>query len=134
MDYLDRVFGLLEASSDLGVRVLDNGTRLIGHVPHVAPEAWLHIIFAPLSLTQVAQVEHEIATSLPEPFGDFLRRSNGLSLFSDSLSIHGLRSSYARSGDAVWQPFSIVTPNVPERPRSAGPSLVFVGSYASDGS
>jgi hypothetical protein len=134
MDALDKVIELMNSYAHLGVRVLENGTRLIGHVPHVAPEAWLHMLFAPLSVTQIAQIERDIGTALPDEFASFLKRSNGLSLFSDALSIDGLRTSYARTGDSTRQPFSIITPNVPERPLFSRDSFVFIGGYRSDGS
>lgn len=53
MDFLDRVVTQIESYEPLGARVLDDGARLIGHVPHVAPEAWFHQIYAPISETQI---------------------------------------------------------------------------------
>jgi len=134
MNYLQTVFEIMESSAHLGARDLENGARLIGHVPHVAPEAWLHARYKPLSHAEVASVEDEIGTQLPGTFASFLMTTNGLSLFSYSLSIDGRRWSYERVGDAVWQPFSIITPNVPERPRHSKRSFVFVGGYRFDGS
>jgi hypothetical protein len=134
MDYFDRVLEIMERATHLGVRLLENGTRLIGHVPHVAPEAWLHVVFPPLSARHVKQVEKDIGNTLPDSFASFLMRSNGLSLFSSRLSIDGLRWSYARSGDAAWQPFDIITPNILERPRHSKNSFIFIGGYGSDGS
>jgi hypothetical protein len=134
VDYFPIVVNIMEANGNLGVRVLPNGTRLIGHVPHVAPEAWLHLLFPPLSAAQVQNIERDIGNSLPNVFSAFLLKANGLSLFSGSLSIDGLRFSHERSGDAVWQPFSIITPNVTERPRSSKASFVFIGGYRCDGS
>ena len=133
MDYLDRVFELMESYSNLGTRVLDNGTRLIGHVPHVAREAWFHEIDAPLTEQGVSQVEHELGTQLPTVFRSFLQRCNGLRAFSGHLFMYGWRYSFARAGDAVWQPFSILTPNLDERPRNAKNSYLFVGGYEPNG-
>jgi hypothetical protein len=134
MDYLDRVISIMESYRHLGERVLDNGTRLIGRVPHVAPEARLQLVFAPLTAADIAIVEEEIGMTVPGVFSEFLQRCNGIRLFSDRLNIDGLRRSFARSGDAVWQPFSIRTPNVDERPRGALDTFFFVGGYGADGS
>ncbi len=134
MEYFDRVVKLVNSYEHLGKRSLPNGTRLIGHVPHVAPQAWLHVLFPPLTGDQLSQVEREIDRQLPRAYADFLAKSNGLWLFSGALTLDGLRWSYVRSGDAVWQPFSIATPNVNERPRGAKGSAVFVGGYQFDGS
>ncbi len=134
MDYLERVVNLIDSYSCLGQRILDNGTRLIGHAPHIAPEAWLHIVFPPLGSREVSFIEDDVGESLPATFSFFLQRCNGLSLFSDSLNIYGLRKSFARTGDSVWQPFSIKTPNVDERPRRSKPSYFYIGGYRWDGS
>lgn len=118
----------------LGTRVLSNGTRLVGHVPHVAPEARLHLIFPPMNTTQIKAIENGIGKPLPPPLKALFQRTNGLGLFSDSLAIFGYRHSYVRVGDEAWQPFDIITPNLYERPVGADPSEVFFGSYRCDGS
>ncbi len=130
----ERAFRVIAEAKHLGSRRLDNGTELIGHVPHVAPQAWLHIIFAPLDHMQIQQVERDIGRKLPMEFREFLQKSNGLSLFSGALSLYGWRSNFNRSEDQAWQPFSIRTPNVSERPSDAHDSLVFIGGYRADGS
>ncbi|MBE0543131.1 MAG: SMI1/KNR4 family protein [Verrucomicrobia bacterium] len=125
----------LEAASKLGVRQLENGTKLIGRTPHVAPEAWLHAVFAPISHHDVLQLEKSLGRKIPEPYRHFLTSfANGLSIYSECLSLDGLRTSYARRGDEVWQPFAIDTPNVYERPRDADPRHFFIGGYGQDGS
>jgi hypothetical protein len=134
MDYLERIVGIMESYSHLGQRVLDNGTRLIGHVPHVAPEAWFQSIYHPLRTEEIKYIEEDVGSQVPVVFSIFLKKCNGLSLFSDSLNIYGLRKSFARTGDAVWQPFSIKTPNIDERPRHSRSSFFFVGGYGLDGS
>ena len=134
MDYFDRALEILKSYESLGVRVLDDGTRLIGHVPHIAPEAWLHDIYPPLKNDEIRQIESDIEMSIPAVFSSFLSRSNGLYTFSGCMDICGLRKSFSREGNAAWQPFSIRTPNVDERPRNARPTHFFVGGYGSDGS
>jgi hypothetical protein len=131
MHYLQETFAVLKQADRLGSRVLENGTRLIGHVPHVGPEAWLHKIFAPISDRQIDELENDVAIKLPEVFRDFLTLTNGLSMFSGNLSIYGLRSSWERTGDAAGQPFSIVTPNTVERLVNAKKSFLFLGGYRS---
>jgi hypothetical protein len=134
MDYLDTVLETMNQYTHLGTRILGNGTTLIGHVPHLAPEAWLHTIFTPLNSEELNQVASAVGGKIPSVFASFLLRCNGLRLFSCSVTIDGLRTSFARTGDAVWQPFSIRTPNVDERPRWAKPTFFFVGGYQWDGS
>lgn len=134
MDYLDRVQQLMESYSPLGRRVLRDGTRLIGHVPHVAPEAWLHAVYPALTTQQVEQIGDYVGLPVPTAISSFLQRCNGLELFSNNLNLYGLRRSYSRTGDDVWQPFAIETPNVHERPKDALSSFFFIGGYRDDGS
>ena len=129
-----RVAEVIESATRLGTRCTPSGARLVGHVPHVAPEAYLHVMFAPLDERDIAQLETGVGRPLPQAYRAFLRLTNGLSLFSDSLSIYGLRRTHARRGDDVWHPFSAVPPNTGERPPGLPPGAVVVGSYGDDGS
>jgi len=130
----ERVFATISRAAPLGEKVLADGTRLIGHVPHVAPEAWLHIVFPGLGDEEILRVESEIERPLPAAYRTFLRTTNGLGAFSDALAMYGLRQDYRRSGDASYQPFSIVVPNTIERPLGVPDAAVFVGGYGWDGS
>lgn len=130
---LSRMYATIDAARPLGVRLLADGTELVGRLPHVATEAWLHILFAGLSPDEIGQVEHEVGRRLDPSFAHFLGTQNGISLFSRSLSIDGLRKNNSRSPNN-WQPFSIDTPNRWERPSDAKAEYLFVGGYESDGS
>jgi hypothetical protein len=135
MRYLRTVHEKLEKWARLGSRTLKNGTRLIGHVPHVAPEAWLHQVFPPIKEEDLKRLERELPVPLPTDLRDFLLVNNGLNIFSTTLSIDGARPRVnIRKGDAAWQPFNILTPNTFERPQDAEPSFLFVGGYRWDGS
>lgn len=71
----------------------------------------------------------DLGHEIPSVFSDFLKRANGLRVFSGHLYICGLRTNYARSGAAAWQPYSILTPNLHERPRNAKTSHFFIGGH-----
>jgi hypothetical protein len=130
----DEVLSILLAWEHLGSRRLENGAYLIGHVPHVAPEAYLHNVYAPLDDGQIDFVEENIGRTFPATMRAFYKRTNGIHLFSDALSISGHRESFVRTGDAAWQPYSIITPNTHERPENAPVDMVFFGFYSHDGS
>lgn len=134
--HFEKVLQVVDQARRFGSRTLADGTLLAGHVPHVAPEAWFHQVFPPLSEADVVQLEREILRrAIPPAYRAFLTGcSNGLRLFSGSLSLYGLRRNYIRTGDAVWQPFAIETPNLYERPRDASNSCFFIGGYNWDGS
>lgn len=128
------VMRVVRKAESLGSRALPNGVKLVGRVPHVAPEAHLHLVFPPLTAADIEIVEKGIGKPLPHPLAALLRKTNGLDLFSSSLSFYGLRHSYSRSGDYSWQPFDIIMPNVHERPADLDSSLVLFGGYDWDGS
>jgi hypothetical protein len=135
MDYLDKVLQIVETYRHLGERTLYDGTRLVGHVPHVAPQAWLHSIYAPLSGRAVAALEARLECTIPTVFGDFLQRCNGLHLFSAQLHIGGSQDAVTRIGDeGLWKPFDLGIPNLYERPTGAKPTFFFIGGYQQDGS
>jgi hypothetical protein len=133
-DLLQRVLDVVYRARSFGSRVLQDGTELIGHTPHVAPQAWFHVLFPGLTASQIESLEHALKRPLPREYRSFLTQMNGIRLFSGSLSIDGLRRSYERTGDAVWQPFNVVDVNTIERPAGAGPSDFVVGGYKADGS
>ncbi|WBA43985.1 SMI1/KNR4 family protein [Hymenobacter canadensis] len=117
--YLQAVYAVTNRAKSFGHRVLSNGTELVGHVPHVAPEAWLHQLFAPLKDAELTAWEQALGGALPPVLRTFYTHHNGLNLFSTSLAIHGLRHSYERTGDAAWQPFHVDDLN---RYRRGGPT------------
>jgi hypothetical protein len=134
VDAFNTALQIIEKAKSFGFRQLANGARLYGHVPHVAPEAWLHQVYAPLSEQDVISVEEKIGQTIPNDLRQFFHLANGVGLFSVSLSIYGKKTSYVRTGDDAWQPFCIVSANTLERPRHAKPSQIVVGGYKDDGS
>ena len=128
------LLGIISVAEVLGARTTASGTRLVGHVPHVAPEAYLHIVFPPLDGVRLSALEQAIGRPVPPAYRRLLSITNGLDLFSSSLSIYGHRTSYARAGDAARQPFSAVVPNTAERPPGIPNDAVVVGGYGRDGS
>lgn len=132
---LRSISDLLEQSAKaLGETALPDGTRLIGRVPHVGSEAWLHVVFRALEPAEISGLEAQVGRSLPSDYRAFLGEANGLSLFSDELSFYGLRTSYDRTGSGAIQPYSLVTPNVKERPKTLPTDAIVVATYRWDGS
>ncbi|EYE87271.1 hypothetical protein Q428_14175 [Fervidicella metallireducens AeB] len=127
------IFNLLSKWEEGGIRELNNGTKMICHVPHIAPEAWLHIIYGKASSNDINSLKNKLIYGLPLDFEEFLNESNGLNIFSDSLSIWGIRKSYVRQGDEAIQPYDLISMNS-ERPEGCPDSWVFFGGYSWDGS
>lgn len=105
--YLQAVYAVTDRARALGHRVLPTGTELVGHVPHRAPEAWLHELFAPLAPAELAAWEQHLGLVLPPALRAFYGHHNGLNLFAGAFALHGWRRSYERRGDAARQPFDV---------------------------
>lgn len=113
---------------------INTGTILICKVPHIAPEAWFHEIYAPpLTENEIKHIADSVNAELPGEYVEFLQEYNGINVFSDSLRIFGLRKSYKRVGDEVYQPYDLITFN--DGKRSRIPNSWFpIGNYRFDGS
>lgn len=135
MSEFNEIIEIVNKAKKMGYKdISKNGSMLYGHVPHVAPDAWFHILYAPLNKEEIIELEHKTKIDFPKTFIDFLEFSNGINLFSGEIVIYGLRKNYSRTGDDIWQPFDLDVPNIDERPKDAKESYLFVGSYYDDGS
>jgi hypothetical protein len=133
MNEYDKVFEFLEKYKSKNSKVLKDGTQLIFHAPHIAPEAYLHIIFPPLNTHDLVKIENLTKRKVPIDYKNFLLISNGLSIFSGSLTLDGLRKNYNRTNE-TRQPFSLEIPNVLERLADSEESYFYIGGYKWDGS
>jgi hypothetical protein len=126
---------ILEEARAFGYYVQPENTTLLGQVPHVAPKAWLHVLFAPIDNEQIlVGLEKQMQMMIPIEYRRFLTTEhNGLSLFSSSIELFGYRENYNRKS-LQFLPFDIVTINTFERPLNAGEDEFFIGSYNWDGS
>ena len=122
---------LIDPWNRLGSKRFPAGTLAIGHVPHVAPEAWLHLLMPPLDQDGLEVLQDQINRDFPSDLKRLMLLHNGMGMFSDLISIYGLRTSYQRSNMAAMQemPFDMVRPNTLERPRNVPDDLIFFGSF-----
>lgn len=116
-----------------GVKEIGNGATLICHVPHVAPQAWLHTIYAGLSEKNIDAFEESLKKTLPREYIGLLKYTNGINIFSDSISIWGMRTSNVRRGDEAIQPYDLLSLNQ-ERIGEIPDNWLIFGSYSRDGS
>jgi hypothetical protein len=125
---------VLERAGIFGRRETRHGVRLIGFVPHVAPEAWFHAIPRGLSDAGVIELETALGRPVPGSYRRLLQTLNGGHFFSGALAIYGARSSAGRDVDDAFLPFDVVKVNHYERPHAIGADNVIVGGYRLDGS
>jgi hypothetical protein len=128
-----KAYDILKEAEKFGSKKQNDGTVLIGRTPHVAPEAWYHLVFAPLKERDLEGLEKKLKRAIPKSYRKFLGTHNGLILFSGSLSLDGYKKSYDRTSNHLT-PFDLLTVNVYERPEDALDSHFFIGGYDWDGS
>jgi hypothetical protein len=92
-DWLRR-FGIqvTEEWGHLGTMVTPSGTRLVGHVPQVAPAAWLFSFYAGCADAQLDAWEERMRTSIPPPWREVLRNLNGLTMLVRIIHLCGVLS------------------------------------------
>lgn len=117
-----------------GDRVTTNGSRLFGWTPSRGESAYAHVLYAPLAEDGLAELESKLRRRIPRPLQELYSVCNGADLFQNELHLFGLRTSYARTGEAIWQPIALERPNLEERPLGLSPDEIVFGFYADDGS
>ncbi len=135
MEYFTDIKDRLYKFEKLGLEISELGATLIGKAPHVAPLAWLHSIYPILNDSDIIELNNKLGTEIPDDYKYFLTNySNGLSLFVSKFYLYGYRKVLGRSIEASRQPFSLLTPNVDERPKNAKENHFLIGGYKWDGS
>ena len=112
----------------------ETGAHLIAKAPHRGPNAWLFALYPGLTDDNISQLESDIKIPFNEDYKIFLKQMNGFHFFVGVFSMNGFRHNYKRTGDAIWQPYDIITPNTIERPKDTPPHYLYIGSYNWDGS
>jgi len=130
---LAEVFKAVQEAAAFGTATSENGAHLYGHVPHVAPQAWLHIIYPALNDEELADLESTLRRPVPPEYRQLLKVTNGLTLFSGAVDLYGRRRDYSRR-PSIRLPFDLSDPNVHERPRVADPTWFLFAFYDEDGS
>lgn len=100
---------------------------------HIAPQAWLHMIFKPLTDNDIIVLKEKLK-NLPKFYEDFLKLSNGFSIYDSTLSFYGLRKDSNRNLDSVWQPYDLFDLNSWDKPADSTENEFFFGGYNWDGS
>lgn len=91
----------------LGYQRFPNGTELVGHVPHVAPEAWFHKVYAAKESFDVRKYYGGEVNRINEySYFDIFNEFNGINLFSGAFYLFGNRENYNRDWKvAIAQPW-----------------------------
>lgn len=131
----NEIFELLHNFDRLGIKNSKDGAVLIGRAPHIGSEGWLNIIYPVLLRDELKVLENELKVNIPDVYKEFLTNfSNGLNVLSSTFSLYGFRKEIDRTDSEKRQPYSIITPNLYERPHNSKDTFFFIGGYNWDGS
>jgi SMI1 / KNR4 family (SUKH-1) len=125
---------ILKSHKHLGTKIFPDGSIAIAHVPHVAPVAYFHRLFAPLSIAEIETLQDELEYDFPPALVMFYNLHNGLGIYSDDLNIYGQRRNWQRTDmeAAVQQPYSIQDSNNYNWPKMASDDSLVIGSIGPD--
>ncbi|MEN3976372.1 hypothetical protein [Emcibacter sp. SYSU 3D8] len=131
----ERILRPMMAWAHLGMVDDGDGMRLIGQIKHLGPLAYMHTTFRPVSSKQCVEYGRNYDISIPRPIMEFLEISNGLRMFSNDISVSGVRQSYDRSDNVMLRmPYDLADPNRLERPAALPENHYIFAFYAWDGS
>ena len=74
----------------LDTQTTPSGTRCVGHVTQVAPKAWLHRFYAPLTVTDLVQFTDRTSMPIPIDWQEMLLAFNGINLFVARIILGGV--------------------------------------------
>lgn len=131
--YLNNCLSIINNYSHLGTKITSNGVKLIGHVPHIAPQAWLHKIYPPITQIEIDILESKIGIKINDTLKGFFLKMNGIKLFGDTLAIYGYIEIISRDIENP-KPYSIINLNTIERLPKIDKDILFIGGYDWDGS
>lgn len=122
------VLDIVEKARSFGYLEISNGARLFGNVPHVGKQAYLHEVYPPLDTVDLLKLDSEMGFKVPENYRYFLsNNANGIKLFSDRISLVGLRKNYSRDFDDSRKPYHLRTKNIIERLKNVQPEFFLLG-------
>ncbi|MDW8517021.1 SMI1/KNR4 family protein [Priestia flexa] len=125
MDILEYILKFVNEDKKFGYKEMKNGTVLIGCVPEISNEFWMHQIYHPLTKEEIEKLEKETALSFPPSYKKLLTKCNGLFLLEGQMYIYG--KAYLQKGmtreEQIYQPYDLREEN--DDPPFAIPSNLF---------
>lgn len=120
--------------SKIGCNDIEGRAELIGHIPAVAPHAYLFTLYNKLDSGMIAPIQIAMGRTIPTDLRQYLGICNGANYFVNQMAMMGRRESYARTGSESYQPYCLVSANTDERPRLLPDEYIVIGYYQYDGS
>lgn len=118
--------------TDKTINFSRNGAIRLGPLPEVGKHAFLHVLFPPLPISDIASAAHAAGINFPANYTQFLHHLNGAILFKGGLSIYGIRGDISRDPD-IRKPFDVIEANTLIKPFGGSEDSFYIGSFDLDG-
>jgi hypothetical protein len=132
---LGSLVAMLDSWSDSADQVNEYGTKLIGHEPTIAPNAYRHVIYSGLSPDYMAEFQSRSEQPIPEQYLNLLAVANGMLLFNGSIRVLGYVPLTRSGPNRIHNyPPSVTASNTYGPLTKAAEGNFIVGFYKEDGS
>lgn len=74
----------------LGTKEFRNGTLWVGHIPHVAPLAYMHRLYAPVYQGDIDDQQAQMHAQFPGQYSELLKSTSGINMYNGNLIVYGL--------------------------------------------
>ena len=92
MEVFTEIMKYIQTFEKYGCKEYENGTKLYGHAPFIAPKAYNFRVFSALSEQEIIKLEQDMHREIPIAYRSFLmKNANGMNLFNTTLSFYGMR-------------------------------------------
>lgn len=133
--FTKELFDKLLLASNQSDSLNEQGTKLIGHAPQIAPKAYQHVVYKPLESSEIANLRAKLGHQLPTQLQTLFEFANGMMIFLGSIRVLGYVPIESQVEiTAHTYPSDIVLPNVSARIRGLSDSELVIGWYKKDSS
>lgn len=133
----NEISSMLNCGSSVGNKVSDSGAIFLGHMPEVAPKAYLHVIYPPIDEKSILELNEILKPAiLHSSLIDFFRFANGMNLFfKKGFRVFGYVSAEKRVSEGFFDyPDDILHANGDIRIKGSESNEITIGWYLADSS
>lgn len=133
----NEISSILDSGSGAGNKVSDSGAVFLGHMPEIAPKAYIHVIYPPIDEESILALSEILKpVSLPTSLVDFFRYANGMNVFfKKGFRVFGYVPAENRVSEGFFDyPDDILHANGDIRIKGSKSTDITIGWYLADSS
>lgn len=134
LDAISTMRATFDRRKGIGHIIQKNGTQLSGHLPNIAPKAYLHALYTGIGDRTIRKLESDLDRKIPSELKLLYSQNNGFNFFHGGINLFG--SSYGQTFSMDERlPFSLVNGNFPlKTPPETTKKILYIGTYGLDSS